>query len=335
MCYWRRLSKRSANDTTTGGQDYLLGHNDDMDSEFDSGNREFVTSAIYESPDSSAFRGDHENNQDHDTTTRTEPTTVHRQELVASGGRGRQARRLELISDESSETAARNLGDYKPPRRRKLLQQQQQTTTTTSSPEAKQQSVLSTGQVSDKVSLFQALEVRQEREPDAEPYSSYSLLADSAHAGSHPTDRSGGEQSNNSLQCYRRAEVLAFLFTAVSILLVAISVTVGCCWRAASLRVQDRNSKLAAAAATSRISSSANASATNSCPQSPILYKGSGACDATSRQHYATNILSPIQVHKMSSPTGSSLSLIHQHHYQQQQQQHSTRHKSLLSSNHH
>lgn len=85
-------------------------------------------------------------------------------------------------------------------------------------------SAKSAGQMSDTVNLFRALQVRQERDPDAAPY--YAL---------EPTEVAA---SREGLLCYRRAEVLAFMLTTVSVLLVAISVTIGCCWRNLVLRVQ-------------------------------------------------------------------------------------------------
>ena len=93
--------------------------------------------------------------------------------------------------------------------------------------------------LSDKISLFQALEVRQERqEPDTEsaPLS----------MGSDPEVFPMAGSAYGSRICYRRSEVFAFLFTTVSILLAAISITIGCCLRASNLRRQSRKRLLSA-----------------------------------------------------------------------------------------
>jgi len=142
---------------------------------------------------------------------------------------GRQSRKLDSTRDLES---GREIGDRNARRASSAVQRPQ------------------TGQLSDSVSLFQALEVRQEREPDAAPYSSY------LESGLDQADASDtiGSKSNSNL-CYRRAEVLAFFITTFSVLLVAISVTIGCCWRTATIRMRDRK-RLAASVTCANLSNS-------------------------------------------------------------------------------
>lgn len=81
-------------------------------------------------------------------------------------------------------------------------------------------------QISDKVSLFQALEVRHDvpsrgADPGA---AAYRTQSDSYLLKEEP------------LLCYRRVHLLAFFLGVGSIILVAISVAT-CCWRATSARM--------------------------------------------------------------------------------------------------
>lgn len=80
--------------------------------------------------------------------------------------------------------------------------------------------------ISDKLNLFQALEVRQDHEGD---------LGAKSYEFS-PSKESSTIEQTAPLMCYRQAELLSYLFGIVSILLVAISVSIACCWRARELK---------------------------------------------------------------------------------------------------
>lgn len=122
---------------------------------------------------------------------------------------------------------------------------------------------IATPTISDSVSLFQALEVRQEHDADSFASGSYDL---------HPRKESSTiDHQTAHLICYRQAELLAYLFGLVSIILVAVSVSIGCCWRVSQLRKrrkledesvlkQQRQRVFQLAADSSRYSQSANLS---------------------------------------------------------------------------
>lgn len=203
MCYWRRLSKRSAANETLA--QHHVSHFNLLDQEAleyqdaDSWNpEEFNTgqSAVLESSPQVALVN------------------------LSTKGASRQLRKLNLDAQDVTETNKHN------------SESSRSDTSTTLRP--------ASGQISDKVSLFQALEVRQEREPDAAPFSSsYSSFTGRDaifSADNNPGRRSSLSSDPSQDLCYGRAEVLAFLFTAVSVILVAVSITVGCCWRVANLR---------------------------------------------------------------------------------------------------
>lgn len=117
--------------------------------------------------------------------------------------------------------------------------------------------------ISDSVSLYQALEVRQEHDADFAT-GSYDLQRPK-------TDASTVDHQTAQLICYRQAELLAYLFGLASIVLVAVSVSIGCCWRASQMRKrrklddesvfkQQRQRVFQLAADSSRYSQSANLS---------------------------------------------------------------------------
>lgn len=137
-------------------------------------------------------------------------------DAAAVGSRNRKSRQLRLDDHESSA---------------KSLQHSKLVQTGKANSTKKDDS----GAVSEKVSLFQALEVRQEREPD------FSTETDSYYPTAFGHNSAAWSVTNSSnLEhlplCYRRVEVYAFLITVVAILTAAISITVGCCLRAKSLR---------------------------------------------------------------------------------------------------
>lgn len=212
MCYWRRLSKRS---TSNGTQPDGLMLGDD----FVGANEDFMA---FDDRDSSANSSD--NSPLHLTTTLNYHQMDEEVPARAEGERkrsARQLRKLDLSSDSEMDTTKKD----------KSVGSKEKG--------GKEQPV---GQISDKVSLFQALEVRQEREPSAlyshEAYSLSDPMSDPADTlkGSTGRDLLRESMRSSSEICYQRAELLAFMFTGVSVLLVAICISVGCCWRAAALR---------------------------------------------------------------------------------------------------
>lgn len=178
MCYWRRLSRRSANDTLLADNRNELTYEDGR---FD------PVSANEEDYDERLETGSST------TTTTTRPN-----------GSRRAARKLKA---DGAKTAQSN--------------------------PSKEEST------SESVSLFQALEVRQERGGGENSFAR-STSSSAPRRASRVDDldedlyAAADEQTNQ--MCYRRAEIFAFLLTVGSILLAAISVTVGCCLRASSIK---------------------------------------------------------------------------------------------------
>lgn len=74
--------------------------------------------------------------------------------------------------------------------------------------------------VSDSLSLFKALQVRHE---PAEP--------EKARRRAQQMQEIYAEDDEAQLVCYRHAEVLLFMLTSGSLLLLMVSVAVTCCWR--------------------------------------------------------------------------------------------------------
>lgn len=114
--------------------------------------------------------------------------------------------------------------------------------------------------LSDKMSLTQSLLVRPLDDPDAAAYSMQ-------QQSSEQMDKSS---TSSQLLCYKRAEVLAFLLATGSLLLVAMSVTVACCWHQTRKLKQFRRSNLAGMAnnfgcgASSSLQSLSSANSTSS-----------------------------------------------------------------------
>lgn len=81
--------------------------------------------------------------------------------------------------------------------------------------------------IADSVNLFQALEVRQN--PESE-------LSGNIYDPLGPTKEPSTVDPSEPLVCYRHAQLLAYLFAIASIVLVALSVSIGCCWRARELK---------------------------------------------------------------------------------------------------
>lgn len=176
MCYWRRLSKRSTNETEFDS--------DDNYDQNDSDSQEFVTSTTAV-PDLTIS-----NNH----ARQRSPGSAS----IAPDGTKRQSRKLDtsLTAKNKAKKAADDL-------------------------------------ISERLSLFQALEVLEDRgQLEAASNRAYPSYASNS-----------SDDTNNSMMCYQRAEVFAFLFTTASVLLAAISITIGCCWRASlatSRRAQER-----------------------------------------------------------------------------------------------
>lgn len=164
MCYWRRLSKRSANGTAAGSLTYD-GHQYDE-----------IPVADWEG-------------QDERNSNESRANLHHSR---------RKSRAIDWKTKQPAIGVASEPNTGKP--------------------------------LEERVSLFQALEVRQGRghDLDNQPTNS-SYTSQSAQV-------SEGPNLSSSLLCYRRFEVLGFLFTTGSVVLAAICLTIGCCWRAASLR---------------------------------------------------------------------------------------------------
>lgn len=80
--------------------------------------------------------------------------------------------------------------------------------------------------LSDKMSLSQSLLVRPLEDPDANAYTMQQQEQSSPSSGQLDKSPTSGQ-----LLCYRRVEVLAFLLATGSLLLMAMSVTVACCWQ--------------------------------------------------------------------------------------------------------
>lgn len=193
MCYWRRLSKRSAHHNESrflasdGADEFVYGNN--TTEEPPARLTEFNFTA---------------------TTTSTEPSTTT---VRATSRLGRQRRGRKMPEE-------REQGKKSPT-----------------------QAESSNGNLSDKVSLFQALEVRQERDPNSaastmNPYEDRLVHQQMTYNQQQYESESGGLQQ---LVCYQRAEIFAFLFTVASVLFAAISVTIGCYYRASSLKRQALN----------------------------------------------------------------------------------------------
>lgn len=275
MCYWRRLSKRSANEShLLDGATY-----DKLDQLEETDPTQVITTT------STFFPGDQQPG---------EILSSHRANRTGK----RRLRNLDFGANESGEEASAASRE-KPPRQHKSK----------SIPAPP-------GSISDRVSLFQALEVRQERDPEVASYSTGGSLSDS--------DGEPLSGDSNSLMCYRRAEVLAFLFTAGSVFLVAISITIGCCLRAANLR-KSQGKQLALDTSIS----SANLSSSKS--SSPLSHGSSSSLCSISRptnNHHnntdqATDAIYRQQsMAQQQSPCHSVLSAM-----MPMLQQHSTRHK--------
>lgn len=276
MCYWRRLSKRSASNESR------LTH--------DEFNEMLATGDLEEGvePTTISTTMRYQNQPDGGGANPEEPIKI-----VSKASSRRRLRKLDLGSDDDENS-----------------------TKTTQKP--KTSATQSTGQISDKVSLFQALEVRQERaDPDpTRPYSSYSTFEQPLDVGELTS--SGTPTSQANLMCYRRVEVWAFLFTALSVILVAISVTVGCCWRAANLRKRDRKLLSSTPCLSSANLSSCGSSTSSSSP--PASFSNNNNCRASSNlsasnYYQASTLLQSAPYHKAFNVMGPTFS------------HHTTRHK--------
>lgn len=256
MCYWRRLSKRSASNETTASavHDYpMLGSqinarihyqpDDFLNEEFstDDGNK-----ANHYNQEGDSIQLGNETKKANSKTASKRNTSGRRQLRKLNFGQD-NGDDGDNIADASGTGNVDGSSDKEPFRKGGYLKGRSNSVTT-----VKPLSLSGGGQISDKVSLFQALEVRQERErdPDGAPFSSsgISSLSSPSSLNNHITALDNDKSSDgtfvgftSSLMCYRRAEVLAFLFTTVSIILVAISISVGFCWRAANLRKIQRS----------------------------------------------------------------------------------------------
>lgn len=253
MCYWRRLSKRSTNDTRAGSK--LIGANYTMTTDLDD-QQPVMMDELQESSDEPLK---------HSTTTTTTSTTTTDASLdsgqISSARKRRRSRRMRYDNDDDHDQQRQQTASLL---RRESESKQSQLITTDQTKQQQPEKNLS-----DKISLFQALEVRQEREPDAAPYFSSSHLMDGT-----PNELGG----SSGQMCYRRAEVFAFLFTTVSILLAAISLTIGCCLRVSNLRARARK----------RLASALSLSSANLC-HSPISSTPSSASYASSTSGCSTN----------------------------------------------
>lgn len=217
MCYWRRLSKRSLESNSTHS-DYQHPEDDSSD-DFDVG-------------------GPDRQPQTTTTTTTTEATSTV--DLKQSNGN------LASKRNRRSSRMMRSNGQDNSNKNKQLNSMSKATDGETTN-------------ISDKISLFQALEVRdngafqmQSNDPSFDQLSSTSpdrnhlyqspssARAISQHHDDDNDDSNYQGDNNYSLMCYRRAEVFGFLFMVGSTLLAAISITVGCCLRAATLRSQAR-----------------------------------------------------------------------------------------------
>lgn len=100
--------------------------------------------------------------------------------------------------------------------------------------------------LSGNMTLYGALEVRQERDPKQD--APYSLSQQRQQQQLLQPDPSQLEElldeHTGQLRCFRRGQVYGFLFTGISILLAAFCVTLGCCWRASTLRRRLEERKL-------------------------------------------------------------------------------------------
>lgn len=102
--------------------------------------------------------------------------------------------------------------------------------------------------ISDKVSLFSALRVNE-----VNNLSEFDQESKQNSSSSEAQAYDFGTQLDSAKFCYGRGEVMAFMMTIVALIVVAIGVTVGCCWRASNLKyyydtkmsgINNRNVKL-------------------------------------------------------------------------------------------
>lgn len=206
MCYWRRLSKRSigSNETDTTSSTSSFLPNDDVEGEHSQSYQVGTISASLAGGDLT------EHSASNDTSTSN----------ARVGRRGRKARQLRIAN---SDNLRNGTGDRKNPN----------PTPSSKNKKGTQSGREDAGAMSEKVSLFQALEVRQEREPD------FSRETDAyPSSGSHNIAALSAIPNLSdgiSPLCYRKAEVYAFMITISAILIAAVSITVGCCLRARSI----------------------------------------------------------------------------------------------------
>lgn len=305
MCYWRRLSKRSAlNETTTttptpNGYPMLEStqvHAQTLQYQDDLSNQEFSTG-----DETKADRAEADSSQ-----LGNKSTNLYFESRNAVANR-RQLRMLNFSLGDEDEVGYNvatgvNSNTLKSDRLLKGGRSKSAILSTTT-----EKPLSSSGQMSDKVSLFQALEVRQEREPENAPFSSsYSSNSnhitafDDNYFNNTPVD----SITTSSLTCYRRAEILAFLFTTIAIILVALSISVGFCWRAANLRKMQRQDNKTIVGISGGLSSANLISRMSSINN--LLCKNVAA---------ATNDTSSMSSCSTASPTSSQHQ--HQHHHQQ------------------
>lgn len=211
MCYWRRLSKRSASHSNESTWEQLHGPASgdsfsDQDNDGD-GLGQFDLGAY--GNDATTIGSGKSIRFNLTTSTSTSTTTTEPSTIGRKSGR-RVARKMRAGEQDD---ASNNVNGGGKQRHENL---------------------------SDRVSLFQALEVRQEREPDNLPVP-YSY--DEAAIKSSSQLSNGERDLAPMFMCYRRAELFAFMFTVASILLAAISVTIGCCLRASALKRQAAHNK--------------------------------------------------------------------------------------------
>lgn len=213
MCYWRRLSKRSVrhsfNGTAATTTGLIAGHagNSSTWLEDDDGH--------YEDEQIGGLLSYEDLSK---TTTTTTTTSTEAPTPVARGTRrrvGRTGRKLKM-GDSAQTPTPKPVPSENP---------------------------------SDRINLFQALEVLQERSTEPAPPATSLASYSRAHNDklSDLYDASGGLAAINQLMCYQRVEIFAFLFTVASILLAAVSVTIGCYCRASSLKRQSMTGSAARA----------------------------------------------------------------------------------------
>lgn len=297
MCYWRRLSKRSANSnetttTTTTPNGYPMLGSTQAQYQDDFSSQEFSTNDEIKVDDAQM------GNKTANLSLESRRVANKRQLRMLNLGLG--------DAESQSNNAAAGVQLSGTLKSDKLVKGRSKSATATTT----EKSPISSGQISDKVSLFQALEVRQEREPENAPFSSsYSsngnhitALDESTFFNNSAFIDSMSTSTSSSLTCYRRAEILAFLFTTISIILVAISISVGFCWRAANLRKMQRQGKTIVGISSGGLSSANLISRMSSINN--LLCKNA-ATDTSSMSSCSTASPTSLQNHQ------------HQHHHHQ------------------